>query len=441
MSTALDTQKVKKAGWLIKEGGRWKSWKRRFFIFDQKTLSYYKDQLLMQQMGEIPVKLATCIEPVGKYKKHDFVFKIVTPSRTFYINCSDQNDLNDWIDCLKELSARVNVSLAKIPKQTVTEDDFEIISLVGKGAFGKVFLVKEKSTGTLYAMKVVTKKQVIEQNEVEHTLTEKNILAKVKHPFLVNLYYSFQTSSALHYVIDYCPGGELYALMQSSKTFKEQRAKFYAAQMVLAIEHLHNQGVIYRDIKPENIMVCEDGYIRLTDFGLSKTDVPDAAKTSTFCGTPEYLAPELVMNVPYTNSIDWWGLGILIYEMLFGAVPFFSEDIQELYRNILHKQVTFPANTEITLQCRDVIEHFLRKKPEERFGDVEQIKEHSWFSDINWEELFSKRIVAPYIPNLSSPTDLSCFNKSITSEDKKITGEAVSNEAFKDFTYINHEQQ
>ncbi|EKE41425.1 hypothetical protein ENUP19_0347G0050 [Entamoeba nuttalli] len=432
---------VKKTGWLVKEGGKWKSWKRRFFVFEQTTLSYYKDQLLFSKMGEIPLELATCIEPVRRYKKHDYVFKIVTPSRTYYINCADEKDMNDWISCLKDISDRINVSLDKSEDKCVNSEDFDIISLIGKGAFGKVYLVKNKETQTLFAMKVIQKKQVIERDEVQHSLEEKNILAKIKHPFLVNLYCSFQTSVNLHYVIDYCPGGELYSLMKKEQTMNEKRTKFYAGQLVLALEHLHNQGIIYRDVKPENILICADGYIRLTDFGLSKMGISDNSKTATFCGTPEYLAPEVIQNVAYTNAIDWWGLGVLIYEMLYGTVPFYDENIQRLYHNILYNQVTFLEHTEISLECRDIISQLLKKNPIERLHETDAIKSHPWFHNLHWDNLFAKKVLPDYLPQLSSPTDLRYFYNEITEESLSLGGEAVSNELFTDFTYSTTQNQ
>ena len=386
-------------------------------------------------MGQVPLELATCIEPVYKYKKFDLVFKIVTPSRTYYINCASEDDMKDWINTLREVSQKVNISIDKTHEKETNLNDFEILSLIGKGAYGKIFLVRMKETQELFAMKVIPKKQVIEEDSVEQTLAEKNILSRVRMPFLVNLYYSFQTPSNLHYVIDYCSGGSLYSYMQKEKVLTEEQAKFYAAQMVLALEHLHGQNIIYRDVKPENISICSDGYIRLTDFGLSKENIAEDSTTSTFCGTPEYLAPELIQSLPYTNNIDWWGLGVLIYEMINGNVPFFNDNIQKLYHKILYDPIPFPEKCTYSDECKDIIENLLQKLPENRLSDPRTIKQHAWFSSINFDSLFKKELEPSYIPDLESPTDLKYFDSTITSEKLDMDGEAVETSAFGEFTY------
>ena len=427
---------VKKCGWLIKQGGKWKSWKQRWFVYENATLNYYKDQLMMKQKGSINLHLATTIQSVRKYKKYNNVFKIVTPSRTYYINCPSEDQMNEWIKILRNLNEEVNKTVIEIRKKELSQNDFEILSLIGRGSFGKVFLVKNKNNEKLYAMKVVSKKSIIEEEEVEHSMTERNILCKIHHPFLVNLYCSYQTPSNLHYIIDYCPGGELYAIMQRDGLMSESRAKFYAAQLILALEHLHNQGILYRDIKPENILICADGYVRLTDFGLSKMNVSRDSKTATFCGTPEYLAPEVIQNVAYTNAIDWWGIGILIFEMLFGHVPFFDENIQQLYHNIVFNQLVFPDTNIISIHCKDIITQLLKKNPIERLHDVELIKNHIWFASIDWDELYQKKLPVEYVPELESLTDLRHFNEEIIAERASVgVAEEVESDLFNDFDY------
>ncbi|KAL7715750.1 non-specific serine/threonine protein kinase [Entamoeba marina] len=299
-------------------------------------------------------------------------------------------------------------------------DDFEVISLLGRGAFGKVMLVRFKKDKVIYAMKTVEKAQVIDSNEVEHILSEKNVLAKINNPFLVNMHFSFQTPTHLVFILDFCPGGELFAYLQKHKNgLSEADVKFYCAQIILALEHLHSVGVVYRDIKPENILFEKDGYLKMTDFGLAKT-VKDGT-TSTFCGTPEYLAPEVVQGMDYDENVDWWGLGILIYEMLFTRSPFLAETLEDLYENILQADPQYPSKKDVSLDCQDFINKLLAKSPTTRL-------------------IVQEKLPTPYVPQLKSQTDVSNFDNEIISEhvDLKSNAQPVTDASFfTDFTYVH----
>ncbi|ELP92770.1 hypothetical protein EIN_371920 [Entamoeba invadens IP1] len=393
-----------KQGWLVKEGGGWKSWKRRWFALNGNSLMYYKDQLMMKKMGEIDISLAFSITPNDetKIKHYQNLFLIRTPSRVYNISATSEQDREEWINVLTQCTKSVTEQLVVEKEQPITMNDFDIVTLLGKGAFGKVLLVKYKRTGEMFALKMVEKKKVIEMDELEHTMTERNILMKVKHPFLVNLYYSFQTTTHLHYVIDYCPGGEMYFRLTLEKSFSEERTQFYIAQIILAIECLHQLNVIYRDIKLENVLMCEDGYLKLTDFGLSKENVKSDDRSETFCGTPEYLSPEVVLAQPYTNVIDWWGIGIMTFEMLHGQAPFVSDNIQQLYQRILNADVAFPSSSIASPPCRDFINKMLQKKIEDRLNTPEKIKSHMWWNGFNWDDLYQKKIQASFKPDLTN---------------------------------------
>jgi len=206
----------------------------------------------------------------------------------------------------------------------VTREDFTIKKVVGRGSFGKVFMVERKSDGQIYAMKTLKKDFIIKTNQVSQTKTERDIMTLINHPFVVKLHFAFQTEDMLYFVTDFLNGGELFLHLCNEIRFTEDRARFYAAEMVLAISHLHENGIIYRDLKPENVLLDSSGHIKITDFGLSKMKSLDNLDqmTNTFCGTPEYLAPEVIQARGHSYGVDWWSLGMLIYEMISGINPF-----------------------------------------------------------------------------------------------------------------------
>ena len=197
-----------------------------------------------------------------------------------------------------------------------------MIKVVGRGSFGKVYMCRKKDTGKIYAMKTLKKDFIIRKNQVSNTKIERDIMTAVSHPFIVKLHFAFQTEETVYFVTDFLNGGELFFHLCNEIRFSESRAKFYAAQMILALKALHENGIIYRDLKPENVILDSEGYLKLTDFGLSKVDLPTDELTNTFCGTPEYLAPEIITHKGHSFKVDWWSLGILLYEMISGINPF-----------------------------------------------------------------------------------------------------------------------
>jgi len=277
---------------------------------------------------------------------------------------------------------------------------------------------------------------------VEHTLAERNILKKLHHPFLVNLNFSFQTEDKLYFILDYVNGGELFFHLQREKRFPEERVKFYAAEITLALEHLHVNGIIYRDLKPENILLTNDGHICLTDFGLSKEGIEkEDDRTGTFCGTPEYLAPEVLKGKGYGKAVDWWSFGSLIYEMLTGLPPFYSQDVQEMYRRIMTDKLKFPPT--MSEPARLLIEGLLQRDPAERLKDPSKIKEHVFFSGIDWDAIYNKKVKAPFLPQVKSDLDVTNVDQMFLSEAPAISPSA-RNEIdksdqtnFVGFTYVN----
>ncbi|KAH8676178.1 serine/threonine-protein kinase SCH9 [Xylariales sp. PMI_506] len=299
-------------------------------------------------------------------------------------------------------------------------DDFQILRLIGKGTFGQVYQVRKKDSGRIYAMKVLSKKVIVQKKEVAHTVGERNILvrtAMAESPFIVGLKFSFQTQNDLFLVTDYMSGGELFWHLQKEGRFDEKRAKFYIAELILAIQHLHHNDIVYRDLKPENILLDANGHIALCDFGLSKANLTKNDTTNTFCGTTEYLAPEVLLDeAGYTKMVDFWSLGVLVFEMCCGWSPFYAEDTQQMYKNIAFGKVRFPRDT-LSQEGRNFVKGLLNRNPKHRLGavdDAEELKRHPFFGDIDWDALSKKLITPPFKPKLKSETDVSYFDPEFT---------------------------
>ncbi|KAJ4420601.1 cAMP-dependent protein kinase catalytic subunit [Gnomoniopsis sp. IMI 355080] len=290
--------------------------------------------------------------------------------------------------------------------------DFEILRTLGTGSFGRVHLVQSRHNQRFYAVKVLKKAQVVKMKQVEHTNDERKMLGEVKHPFLITLWGTFQDSRNLYMVMDFVEGGELFSLLRKSGRFPNPVAKFYAAEVTLALEYLHEKNIIYRDLKPENLLLDRHGHLKITDFGFAKR-VPD--KTWTLCGTPDYLAPEVVSNKGYNKSVDWWSLGILIYEMLCGYTPFWdSGSPMKIYENILRGKVKYPAY--INPDAQDLLERLITADLTKRLGNLyggpKDVKQHAWFAEVTWDRLARKDIDAPYTPPVKAGAgDASQFDR------------------------------
>ncbi|CAF1270132.1 unnamed protein product [Adineta steineri] len=345
---------------------------------------------------------------------------VQTPTNKPTINLTKINSVDTEDPSTPTESIRVN--LGKTEKATVQPDDFEFKTCIGKGSFGKVYLARHKGEDMIYAVKVVSKALIKRKREERHIMAERDVLVKnTRHPFLVSLQYSFQTPDKLYFVMDFVNGGELFFHLQQERAFTEQRARFYAAEITSAIGYLHKLDIIYRDLKPENILLDREGHIRLTDFGLCKVMLSTEGRegrTATFCGTPEYLAPEVLRREAYTKAVDWWCLGSVTYEMLCARPPFYSRDVNEMYDNILNRPLRFIGN--VSERARNLIEQLLRKVPGERLGsgaeDVADIKRQPFFDQIDWEKLEARKIAPPWKPSVSGPTDLGQVDKVFTQE-------------------------
>ncbi|KAI1151375.1 Pkinase-domain-containing protein [Nemania diffusa] len=300
----------------------------------------------------------------------------------------------------------------RVTKGKYSLTDFDLLRTLGTGSFGRVHLVQSKHNQRFYAVKVLKKAQVVKMKQVEHTNDERRMLGEVKHPFLITLWGTFQDARNLYMVMDFVEGGELFSLLRKSGRFPNPVAKFYAAEVTLALEYLHSRNIIYRDLKPENLLLDRHGHLKITDFGFAKR-VPD--KTWTLCGTPDYLAPEVVSNKGYNKSVDWWSLGILIYEMLCGYTPFWdSGSPMKIYENILRGKVKYPAYVHPDAQelLERLITPDLTKRLGNLYGGPQDVKEHPWFSEVTWDRLSRKDIDAPYTPPVKAGSgDASQFDR------------------------------
>lgn len=322
-------------------------------------------------------------------------------------------------------------------------EDFIPRKLVGKGSFGKVFMVEKASNGKIYAMKVLKKEQLVKRKQIAHTQTERRVLQDISHPFIVSLRYAFQTSEKLYMVLDYFTGGELFFHLRQTGRFSENRTKFYAAEIISAIDCLHQNNIVYRDLKPENILLDEEGHIRLTDFGLSKEDIAGDVLTHTFCGTPEYLAPEVIQGGGYGKAVDWWSLGTLLYEMLTGLPPFFNSNINIMYEKIMKDRLAFPAH--VSPIAQNFLTKLLERNPAKRLGGgdrgASEIKSHPFFQGLNWDDLDQMKIVPPFKPHTTEgASDVSNVDDEFKNEAPRDTpvnpNNPLTNKVnFPDFTY------
>ncbi|KAJ7935320.1 kinase-like domain-containing protein [Mycena leptocephala] len=305
--------------------------------------------------------------------------------------------------------------LVRRPRGVYRLSDFIIQRTLGTGSFGRVHLVRSKHNLRFYAIKVLNKDRVVKMKQVEHTNNEQRMLECVQHPFIINLWGYFQDTANLYMVMDFVPGGELFTLLRRSNRFPDPVAKFYAAEVALALNHLHGLGIIYRDLKPENVLLNADGHIKVADFGFAKAV---DTTTWTLCGTPDYLAPEVIGQQRYNKSVDWYALGILIYEMLFGLPPYHQVEQNHLilYDRIQAgpSKVTFPPAA-FSDQAKDLIMKLMEGDPSKRFGNMRHgaadVFTHPWFREVDWTRLEAREITAPYLPRIAGDGDASAFEK------------------------------
>eukprot|EP01135_Chromosphaera_perkinsii_P011750 Nk52_evm1s2491 gene=Nk52_evmTU1s2491 len=289
-------------------------------------------------------------------------------------------------------------------------NDFQLDRTLGTGSFGRVLLGRTRE-GEHVAIKVMTKERIFKSKQVEHVHSEKSLLAEVVHPFLVNLLAWFQDSRALYLVLDFVAGCEMFTHLHMFGSFPPAMARFYAVEVALGLEFLHKQMIIYRDLKPENLLLTYDGHVKITDFGFAKRI--EEGRTWTVCGTPEYLAPEIIVSKGYSLSVDWWALGVLIYEMLTGHAPFVDENPMGIYEKIMAGRIYFDGQG-FTEGAEDLISRLCTKDLTMRLGNMkngfEDIRTHRWFDGVDWDLMEACKVKPPFLPRVSGPGDASNFD-------------------------------
>uniref|UniRef100_A0A8C2F9U8 Protein kinase C n=1 Tax=Cyprinus carpio TaxID=7962 RepID=A0A8C2F9U8_CYPCA len=314
----------------------------------------------------------------------------------------------------------------KDPDQKLGISNFTLLQVLGKGSFGKVMLVRLNGSDQVFAVKVLKKDIILQDDDVECTMTEKRVLSLAStHPYLTQLYCCFQTPERLFFVMEFVNGGDLMFHIQKSRKFEESRAKFYTAEITSALIFLHSNGIIYRDLKLDNVLLDKDGHCKLADFGMCKEGMFEGVVTGTFCGTPDYIAPEILQEMLYGPSVDWWALGVLLYEMLSGHAPFEAENEDDLFESILTEEIIYTSW--FSTNAVDILKGFLTKNPSRRLGCVAAeggeaaVTSHPFFTDIDWDKLNQRELEPPFKPRIKTAEDVNNFDPDFTQEDPTLT--------------------
>ncbi|ODV92002.1 hypothetical protein CANCADRAFT_30275 [Tortispora caseinolytica NRRL Y-17796] len=375
-----------------------------------------------------PISIQAYVRTGSTYKRSDDIFLGFASLSAEQI-CA-KPEIDEWIPFSSNNgSIHISAKLQTASVEPLSIEQFELLKVIGKGSFGKVMQVRKKDTNRIYALKTIRKAHVVSKSEVTHTLAERTVLAQVRNPFIVPLKFSFQSPEKLYLVLPFINGGELFHHLQKEGRFSLNRSRFYTAELLSALECLHSFNVIYRDLKPENILLDFTGHIALCDFGLCKLNMAERDKTNTFCGTPEYLAPELLVGRGYTKVVDWWTLGVLLYEMLTGLPPFYDENTNVMYRKILQDVLLFPSDMD--KDATVILTGLLTRDPSRRLGvnGSAEIKAHAFFKNIDWDKLNAKKYPAPYQPSVESALDTSNFDEVFTEE---VPADSVANDYLSD---------
>ncbi|KAI9315794.1 kinase-like domain-containing protein [Zopfochytrium polystomum] len=341
-------------------------------------------------------------------------------------------------------SGRINIP-ASVSKN-VSLEDFEFVSVLGRGAFGKVMLAQEKQTTKYYAIKALKKEFILQNDDVKSVKLEKRIYqaaSAAQHPFMVNLHSAFQTEARVYFVMEYVSGGDLMCHIQEKKRFSQVRTKFYACEVLLALDYFHKNNIIYRDLKLDNILMCPDGHIKVADYGICKENMAYGALTRTYCGTPDYMAPEILSQLKYGRACDWWSFGVLIYVMLIGRYPFHGEEESDILDAIMADAIEYPTN--MPKDTLSLLQGLLKKDPTRRLGggrlDAEEVRRHPYFAGVDWEAFMRKAVPPPWKPVIKSATDVSNFDAEFTKEKPILTPitsvlSSVRQAEFSDFDYV-----
>lgn len=350
----------------------------------KKLLDRYADPNIVNKQGFTPINIAS-----------QEVVQILVDNQNPMINVTIQ-------ECEEEETKETHTDSHYSTQDKIGAGNFLVINQLGKGSFGQVFLVKKLDDNTHYALKVLNKSHITQNNLLKYAMTEKNVMSYIRHPFIVSLRYAFQTSQKLCLVMDYCPGGDLGSLLATEKRFSEEVTRLYATEVLLALEHLHSLDIIYRDLKPDNVILDADGHAMLTDFGLSKEGISSAMTTSSFCGSIAYLAPEILLRQGHGKTVDWYLLGVMMYEMMVGYPPYFNNKREIMFQNIKSAPLHLPSF--LSVPSKDLLRKLLIRDPSQRLGahsDAEEIKKHPFFKRIDWGQVMRREQKMPRPPRHS----------------------------------------
>uniref|UniRef100_A0A671YFQ8 non-specific serine/threonine protein kinase n=1 Tax=Sparus aurata TaxID=8175 RepID=A0A671YFQ8_SPAAU len=422
---------IVREGWLQKRGEYIKNWRPRYFLL--KTDGSFIGYKEKPQDADLPYPLnnfsvAKCqLMKTERPKPNTFIIRCLqwttVIERTFHVDTPDERD--EWTEAIQMVADKLQrqeeeriqcsptsnidnmveeeMDISTTHHKRKTMSDFDYLKLLGKGTFGKVILVREKASGKYYAMKILKKEVII----------AKVSLAKKLHIFLSCTKSFFLFSDVFN----------LFFHLSRERVFSEERTRFYGAEIVSALDYLHSAKIVYRDLKLENLMLDKDGHMKITDFGLCKEGITDAATMKTFCGTPEYLAPEVLEDNDYGRAVDWWGLGVVTYEMMCGRLPFYNQDHEKLFELILMEDIKFPRT--LSADAKSLLSGLLIKDPNKRLGggpdDAKEIMRHSFFSGVDWQDVYDKKLVPPFKPQVTSETDTRYFDEEFTAQTITIT--------------------
>uniref|UniRef100_A0ABI7WVD1 non-specific serine/threonine protein kinase n=1 Tax=Felis catus TaxID=9685 RepID=A0ABI7WVD1_FELCA len=398
---------IVKEGWVQKRGEYIKNWRPRYFLL--KTDGSFIGYKEKPQDVDLPYPLnnfsvAKCqLMKTERPKPNTFIIRCLqwttVIERTFHVDTPEERE--EWTEAIQAVADR----LQRQEEERMNCSPTSQIDNIGE---------EEMDASTTHHKR---------KDEVAHTLTESRVLKNTRHPFLTSLKYSFQTKDRLCFVMEYVNGGELFFHLSRERVFSEDRTRFYGAEIVSALDYLHSGKIVYRDLKLENLMLDKDGHIKITDFGLCKEGITDAATMKTFCGTPEYLAPEVLEDNDYGRAVDWWGLGVVMYEMMCGRLPFYNQDHEKLFELILMEDIKFPRT--LSSDAKSLLSGLLIKDPNKRLGggpdDAKEIMRHSFFSGVNWQDVYDKKLVPPFKPQVTSETDTRYFDEEFTAQTITIT--------------------
>lgn len=376
---------------------------------------YFQETKRELKLFEIDTKSLSTFVTTKKEKKKDVDFSRMPRKPPITVSAYIYG--TKAVKQVEQKSAQVSQIDKIYCDENIGMNDFKIIKTIGRGSCGKILLVEYKKAGEFYAIKSMRKDQLVSEDITENILLEKNILSSnVKSPFILTLSFFFQSPDRIYFVTPYIRGGDmynyLYNLRADKKRLEEKHVKFYAAQVALALDHLHEYNIAYRDLKPENILIDEDGYIKLCDFGAAVHIKGNDLETS-FGGSPEYVSPEVVSGEGHNCITDWWSLGILIYEMLFGTTPFFNKKKNRMFELIQWGEIKYPKDINVSHEAYDVINKFLNKDPTKRLGaqGLSEIRKHPFFGTLNFDDLRKKTLNPPFKPNLKDKNDTSNFDE------------------------------